>query len=90
MATDTFSPARHQTWAFFFLYAVRRVTPLALILYMAFRFSAWRDPVVIPAMLIWVAAILSFRAAIRYTVKRQAPLAPPATTATQQQSSRAA
>jgi hypothetical protein len=67
MAIET--PTSRRSWAFTFLYFLRRVTPLALIVYMGFRFEAWRDPVVIPTFLVWAVSILAFQAAIRRSVR---------------------
>jgi hypothetical protein len=70
MGTVNATSRPRRSWAFSFLYFTRRVTPLALILYMGFRFEAWRDPVVIPTLLFWAVSILSFQAAIRRSVRQ--------------------
>jgi membrane glycosyltransferase len=70
MSIETGTSRHSRSWAFFFLYAVRRVAPLALIVYMGYRFEAWRDPVVIPLLLIWAVSILSFRAAVRHSMRQ--------------------
>jgi hypothetical protein len=69
MATTPHAP-RPRSWEFFFLYALRRLLPLALVVYVMARYDAWKDPAVIALLLAWVLAVLSFQAAIRRTLPK--------------------
>ena len=70
MALERLAVKPSRSWAFFFLYALRRVVPLALVGYVMVRYGAWKDPAVVTLLLVWVLAILSFRAAVRRSLPR--------------------